>query len=63
LNSVNRDTVEDYAKDINKRSLDWLHGYPSNISNLASYLNEKDIRLPLRWVSIGAESLFRAIRK
>lgn len=47
-----------YAKYIQDKAIKWLHGYPSIIANLASYLVEKNIIIPMEFVSIGAENLY-----
>ena len=49
-----------YVKALQKKRLPWLHGYPSLLSVIATYLLEEKIDLgySVRWVSIGAENLF-----
>lgn len=54
---ISMDTAEEYAKSLRRNKVQWLHGYPSNIAMLAAYLNEKEISIPMRWVSIGSENL------
>lgn len=52
-------TVSFYHKDITRRGLKWLHGYPSSISLLASLISEKGLP-PLncvKWITTGAENL------
>ena len=55
---INKENAEYYAKHIQKNNIRWIHGYPSNLAEFASYLNENGITLPLQWVSIGAENLY-----
>jgi phenylacetate-CoA ligase len=40
---LNQNTVKDYYNEIAKRHLKWLHGYPSNLSLLASCIYEKGL--------------------
>ena len=52
-------TVADYHGEIRRRSLTWLHGYPSSVTRLASLITEAKLP-PLECVSIittGAENL------
>ncbi|WP_353661138.1 hypothetical protein [Hydrogenimonas sp. SS33] len=53
------DTVGEYVKVINRKRLHWIHGFPSTLSYLASLMQEKNLVFdhPIRWVTIGAESL------
>lgn len=56
---LSKNTVQLYYREIKKRNLTWLHGYPSQLALLASYMLEKD--LPpidsLEIVTTGSESL------
>ena len=55
---INRDNAKYYAEHISVNNISWIHGYPSNLSEFASYLHEQGITLPLKWVTIGAENLY-----
>ena len=51
-----------YAAELSKRRLAWLHGYPSLLALLASYLVEHRATLgyDVRWVTTSAENLLPA---
>ena len=51
-----------YAAELSKRRLAWLHGYPSFLARLASYLLDHRTTLgyDVRWVTTGAENLLPA---
>jgi phenylacetate-CoA ligase len=56
---LNQDTIKYYYDEIVKRKLQWLHGYPSQLSRLASLMQEKKL-VPLLFVThitFGAENL------
>lgn len=48
-----------YVDELRRSKPRWIHGYPSLISVLASYLLEtgNDLGYPVRWVTTGAENL------
>jgi len=53
------DTVEDYYNRLKNSRVEWIHGYPSQISFLAGLILEKGLE-PLRdikFISTGAENL------
>ncbi len=52
-------TVKEYVNTINKKRLEWIHGFPSTLSYLASLMLEQNLSFdhPISWVTIGAESL------
>ena len=56
---MNKENLYYYIKEINKRKLLWLHGYPSLISLLASFILESNLHLGynVKWVTTGAENL------
>lgn len=61
------ETAATIAREIGRRSLSWLHGYPSAVSALATMALDAGARLPRpRVISLGAESVqpaqIRAIR-
>jgi phenylacetate-CoA ligase len=53
------DTWSLYAAELSKRRLTWLHGYPSLLALLASYLIEHRTTLgyDVRWITTAAENL------
>jgi len=55
---INKNNAKYFAQCLKDKAIAWIHGYPSNIANLASNLNEQGIVVPLKWVSIGAENLY-----
>ncbi|MEA4888157.1 MAG: hypothetical protein VB070_01630 [Clostridiaceae bacterium] len=55
---LNEDTAPLYVDNLKKNNIQWIHGYPSNIANLAAAMNRKEIVLPLKQVSIGAENIY-----
>lgn len=55
---INEQNAPYYAEEIKKRNIKWLHGYPSNLANLASSLLANDIRLDIEYVTIGSENLY-----
>jgi phenylacetate-CoA ligase len=56
------DTWRAYVAELSRRRLAWLHGYPSVLALLASYLVEHRATLgyDVRWVTTGAENLLPA---
>jgi phenylacetate-CoA ligase len=52
-------TLGDYVEEVRARKPPWLHGYPSLLALLASYLVEhrEALGYEVRWVTTGAESL------
>ncbi len=48
-----------YIDELRRARPPWLHGYPSILALLASYLLEhgQTIEYPVRWITIGSESL------
>jgi phenylacetate-CoA ligase len=52
-------TVESYYNEINKRQLKWLHGYPSQISLLASLIYENNLPplLCVKNITLSSETL------
>ena len=51
-------TAELYLDEIERSGYRWLHGYPSMVSLLAHFAVQLNRRIPLRWVSLGAEGVF-----
>lgn len=56
---LNSDTINYYYNDIRKRSLKWLHGYPSSVTLLANLFIENNLGPieSVKWVTTGAENL------
>lgn len=56
---MKQQNLRHYLKALEKFRPKWLHGYPSTLALLASYINEMEISIgyPIRWITIGAESL------
>ena len=50
-------TAEAYLHEMQRSGLRWIHGYPSLVSLLGQYALERNIKLNIRWVTTGAESL------
>ena len=52
-------TVKDYATEIERKRLTWLHGYPSQISLLSTLMLEKGItpNNKVKFITFGAENL------
>lgn len=46
-----------YLDALAASGIEWLHGYPSLIALLAGFALEQGRRLPMRWVSLGAEGI------
>ena len=53
------ETWRAYALELQRRRLPWLHGYPSVLALLATYLLEHRVSLgyDLKWITTGAENL------
>lgn len=53
--------LEAYVAELRRRQPPWLHGYPSLLALLASYLLDRgvDLGYQVRWVTVGAENLLR----
>jgi phenylacetate-CoA ligase len=54
---INQKNWKAYVDEIKKKEIKWLHGYPSNIANLASYIISNGVKIDVEYVSIGAENL------
>ena len=59
---LSADTWSAYAAELSRRRLAWLHGYPSLLALLASYLVEHRVTLgyDVRWVTTSAENMLPA---
>ncbi|NLX13558.1 MAG: phenylacetate--CoA ligase family protein [Phycisphaerales bacterium] len=56
---ISPDTIGYYIDELRRCRPPWLHGYPSLLVLLASYILESGQTLgyPLRWITVGSESL------
>lgn len=61
---LNQKTVRDYFNKIKTKRLPWLHGYPSQLALLASFIKTEGLgELPdLKIITIGSESLLNSQR-
>lgn len=50
-------TAEAYLKEMQRSAAPWIHGYPSLVSLIAQYALDARVKLDLRWITTGAESL------
>lgn len=59
---MNEDNIESYISEIEKRKIEWIHGYPSSINLIAQYMNSHNRKLShsVRFVTTGAENLLQA---
>jgi phenylacetate-CoA ligase len=57
-------TLEFYYSEINEKGLSWIHGYPSLITLLASYVvrNKLEFDRTIKYVTLGAENLLESQR-
>lgn len=55
------DNLGAYVDELRRRRPPWLHGYPSLLALLATYLRDcgADLGYAVRWVTTGAENLLR----
>ncbi len=53
------ETAADYVAELRRHKHPWIHGYPSVLALLASYLleNGETLDYPVRWVTLGAENV------
>jgi phenylacetate-CoA ligase len=56
---LNENNLKYYVNELKRRKLPWLHGYPSLLSLVATYVVDKKIDLgyQISWVTIGSENL------
>lgn len=55
---LSQQTASDYLDAMERSRCRWIHGYPSLVSLLAHFAVQANRKLPMRWVTLGAESLF-----
>ena len=62
---MSKDNLKYYIEELNRAKPLWLHGYPSLLSLLASYIIEsgKELSYKLKWITIGAENLLSYQKK
>ena len=62
---MSKDNLKYYIEELNKAKPLWLHGYPSLLSILASYIIETGDKLSydVKWITIGAENLLSYQKK
>lgn len=54
---LSKETARSYLTAVSDSGFEWIHGYPSTVSLLAGYAKELGIYIPMRWVSLGAETV------
>lgn len=56
---MSRDNIPYYFEEIEKRKIPWLHGYPSAIDLLASFIMDEGIEPPvdIKHITVGSENL------
>jgi len=56
---INRDNVVFYIEHLNKKKIKWIHGYPSLISLIASYIMEDNhlIKHKINCITVSSENL------
>jgi phenylacetate-CoA ligase len=55
---IGPETAACYLDEIERSRYQWIHGYPSLVSLLAHFAVQANRYLPMKWVTLGAESLF-----
>ena len=62
---MSKDNLRYYIEELNRTKPLWLHGYPSLLSLLASYIIETGDKLSykVKWITIGAENLLSYQKK
>lgn len=58
---LNKDTVRKYAEGLMK--VKWVHGYTSKLADMAYQLLEAGIKIPMDFVTIGAENMYDSQKK
>jgi phenylacetate-CoA ligase len=54
---VNRENAVAYLHEMKRSGHVWIHGYPSIVALIAAYALEFGEKLPMRWVTLGAENV------
>lgn len=54
---LSSETAGDYIKALRRSGVRWIHGYPSAVALLASYVVERYEPIEMRWVTLGAENV------
>jgi len=62
---LRRETIQSYVGKVEKMGLKWIHGYPSGISLMATWMLEQKIPPPagLRIITTGSENLTMQVRE
>jgi phenylacetate-CoA ligase len=57
---MNFNNIKFYVNELQRKQPPWLHGYPSLLGLVASYLLESgtDLGYKVKWITTGAENLF-----
>ena len=50
-------TIADYLAEMKRSGARWIHGYPSVVTFVAEQALRLGVKLPIRWITTGAESL------
>lgn len=58
---LNADTVRDYAEGLMR--VKWMHGYTSKLADMAYHLVKAGIRIPMDFVTVGAENMYDTQKK
>jgi len=54
---LNAETAPAYLEEMRRSGAGWIHGYPSMVALIASYVLEHGVRVEARWVTLGSENL------
>lgn len=56
---INHDNLRSYIDELRRKRPPWLHGYPSLLALVASYILDtgSDLGYQIRWITTGAENL------
>lgn len=56
---INKENVKYYIEELNRKKVKWIHGYPSMLSLIASYMLEDSIKLDygIELITLGSENL------
>lgn len=60
---MNDKNLPNYIKELREHNVRWIHGYPSSTTVLAEYLVNNGDKLPVEYVTLGAENLLEFQKK
>lgn len=60
---LSEENLPAYIESLQKYNVTWIHGYPSAVNVLAEYMYAHGIKLPVEYVTTGAENLLPAQQK